>query len=281
MSTIPISISEEAFELYISPYLSKAKRGYVSRIPLYKIFNYLLYWLYTGCQWQALPIERSQSDPTVGEISWHAVYYHHRKWSRDGSLERVWQGSLHTIQATLKLTQLNLDGTHAFAKKGGESVAYQKRKQAKTSNILPFMDANGAIIATTGIIAGNHHDAFQLKPHLQQAFKSLKRLGIPLKGIYFNADAAFDTKEARQTCFNYGLIPNMAENKRNRKKVKRGRKRLFNPQIYKLRFVIERTFAWLDKFKRLLIRFERKDAFFLGAHYIAFTLINLRHILVA
>jgi len=62
---------------------------------------------------------------------------------------------------------------------------------------------------------------------------------------------------------------------------KRGRKRLFQPQIYKLRFTIERTFPWLDKFKRLLIRFERRDLYFLTAHFIAFTLINLRHILIA
>ena len=32
-------------------------------------------------------------------------------------------------------------------------------------------------------------------------------------------------------------------------------------------------------FKRLLIRFERYDACFLGAHYLAFALINLRHVL--
>jgi len=43
MSTIPTSITEEQFENHISPHLSKAKRGYVSKIPLYKIFNYILY----------------------------------------------------------------------------------------------------------------------------------------------------------------------------------------------------------------------------------------------
>ncbi len=279
MSTIPVSITEKQFEVHISPYLSQAKRGYVSRIPRYKIFNYILYWLYTGCPWRALPIARRPENPAAGEISWHAVYYHHRKWSRDGSLERVWQQSILALRPAIDLTYINFDGTHSPAKKGGESVVYQGRKKAKTSNILPFTDANGAIIATTGIIAGHHNDAFQLKPHLQRAFHSLKRLGLAIRGAYFNADAAFDTQEARKTCFNYGLIPNMPENKRNRKTIKRGRKRLFNRLVYKKRFVAERTFAWVDKFKRLLIRFERRDSYFLGAHYIAFTLINLRHLL--
>jgi len=184
-----------------------------------------------------------------------------------------------TIQDALNLSELTLDGTHTLAKKGGESVAYQHRKKGKTSNILPIMDANGYVIASTGIIAGNHNDAYQLKPHLQTAFKEMKQLGLAIQGAYFNADKAFDTREARKTCFNYGLVPNIPENSRNRQGTKRGRKRLFNAQVYRHRFGAERTFAWVDKFKRLLIRFERQDACFLGAHYIAFTMINLRHIL--
>ena len=88
------------------------------------------------------------------------------------ALQRVWEQSIQTIQDDLDLSQLNLDGSHAIAKKGGESVAYQHRKRAKTSNILPITDAQGYVIASTGIVAGNHHDAFDLKPHLQVAFQA-------------------------------------------------------------------------------------------------------------
>jgi transposase len=194
-------------------------------------------------------------------------------------LERVWQHSIEVINGDVDLEQLNLDGSHAIAKKGGESVAYQGRKKAKTSNILPITDGKGYILASTGIVAGNHNDSFNLKPHLQAAFKSIKRLGLLIAGAYFNADMAFDTREARKTCFNHGLIPNIPENRRNRKSPKRGRKRLFNADIYKRRFTSERSFAWIDKFRALLIRFDRKDAHFLGSHHIAFALINLRHVL--
>jgi len=83
-----------------------------------------------------------------------------------------------TIEADLNLSELNLDGTHVIAKKGGESVAYQGRKRAKTTNILPISDAQGYIIATTGLMAGNHNDAYNLKSHLQVAFKFMKRLGL-------------------------------------------------------------------------------------------------------
>lgn len=186
-----------------------------------------------------------------------------------------------TISEELNLSELNLDGTHAIAKKGGESVAYQGRKKAKTTNILPITDGHGFIIAATGLIAGNHNDAFNLKDHLQTAFKSMKRLGLTIAGAYFNGDKAFDTKAARKTCFNHDLIPNMAENRRNRKGVKRGRPRLFNAEVYKRRFTCERSFAWIDKFRALLLRYERRDAHYLGGHFIAFAMINLRHVLAA
>jgi len=216
--------------------------------------------------------------PRKKEISWQAVYYHWQKWNAAGCFEQIWQQSIHLIQNELDCEHLNLDGSHAIAKKGGESVVYQHRKRAKTSNILPITDAKGFIIASIGIVAGNRHDAFNLKVNLQTAFKCIKRLGIHLAGTFFNADSAFDTRDARKVCFNHGLIPNLDENKRNRKRVKRGRKRLFNPTVYKRRFSSERTFAWIDKFRALRLRDDRKDVNFLGGHHIAFALINLRHL---
>lgn len=207
------------------------------------------------------------------------MYYHFRKWSHDGSLQRVFEQSLATIRDQIDTHHVNLDGSHAAAKKGGEAVAYQGRKKAKTSNILAVTDANGFVLATTAIVAGNHNDAFQLKDTLRAAFKFIKRHGICLVGSYFNADASFDTKAARWTCFNHKLIPNIVENTRSRKRPKRGRKRRFNPTVYKQRFSSERTFAWIDKFRALLIRFDRTAAHFLGAHFIVYSLINLRHLL--
>lgn len=73
------------------------------------------------------------------------MYYHFRKWSRDGSLKTVWERSILTIQDDLNLSEINLDGSHASAKTGGESVAYQGRKKAKTSNLLPITDVNRVI----------------------------------------------------------------------------------------------------------------------------------------
>jgi hypothetical protein len=63
MSTIPTSVTEEQFEQYIRPCLSTAKRGYECKIALYKVFNYILYRLHTGCQWAQLPLALDGNHP--------------------------------------------------------------------------------------------------------------------------------------------------------------------------------------------------------------------------
>ena len=63
MSTIPISVTKEQFDVHIRPHLSTAKRGFECKIPLHKVFNYILYRLHTGCQWDRLPIDPDPDAP--------------------------------------------------------------------------------------------------------------------------------------------------------------------------------------------------------------------------
>ena len=71
-------------------------------------------------------------------------------------------------------------------------------------------------------------------------------------------------------------MPNIKENRRNRKTTKRGRKRWFNAVIHALRMRVERTLAWEDNCKRLLLRFERLQQRHYGMKLMAYTLMNLR-----
>ena len=88
--------------------------------------------------------------------------------------------------------------------------------------------------------------------------------------------ALIDAARHRKYMFNAGLTPNIPENSRHRKRPKRGRLRLFNAVIHALRMRVERTFAWEDKFKQLLLRFERIQQRHYGMKLMAYTLINLR-----
>ena len=115
---------------------------------------------------------------------------------------------------------------------------------------------------------------------LPQGLKALKQVakevGVDLRGAYVNLDGGFDSRHNRKMIFNAGMIPNITENPRHRKTTKRGRKRFFNEAIHALRMHVERTFAWEDTFKRLLLRFECMQQRHYGMKLMAYTLINLR-----
>jgi hypothetical protein len=115
---------------------------------------------------------------------------------------------------------------------------------------------------------------------LPKGLKALKQVaktvGLDLRGAYLNLDGGFDSTHNRKCMFNAGIIPNIKENPRHRKTTKRGRKRFFNEAIHALRVCVERTFAWEDKFKRLLLRVERNQQRHYGMKLMAYTLINLR-----
>jgi hypothetical protein len=110
----------------------------------------------------------------------------------------------------------------------------------------------------------------------------MKMISLPLIGIIFSLDSAYDNKATRKQIFNAKMKPNIKENKRNRKNKKRGRRKNFSEEIYEERFyTIERTFSFEDKFKRLLMRFERKSENHFSLKLLAYTMINFRHFSVS
>jgi len=62
-SPIPTSLTEKQFDQHVRPNISVAKRGFECSIPMYKVFNDILYNLHTGCQWEMLLIEPDPDDP--------------------------------------------------------------------------------------------------------------------------------------------------------------------------------------------------------------------------
>jgi len=135
MTTIPVSLTEAQFIQFIEPHLTKAKRGYVSKTPLYQIFNYVLYVLHTGCQWQELPIKRDAHDQP--EMSWQVPRYHFYTWRKDGSFDRLFDAGILHIQYQLNVSVLNLDGSHSAAKKGAKMSPIKVAKRPKPVTLSP------------------------------------------------------------------------------------------------------------------------------------------------
>jgi transposase len=273
---IPVQLSATEFHQFILPHLSMPKRGPRCKLGYHRIFNLILWVLYTGMQWKCLPVPTD----TQGNAAIHytTVYKVFARWSDDGSLEEAFIASVAHLSDHhhLDLTVLHGDGTNTVAKKGGDGIGYSGHKHQQGEKILAIIDNNGSVLAPLPVAPVNTADTVLL-PEGLKALKRVARLtGLELDGAYLNLDGGFDSKANRKAIFNAGLIPNIKENPRNRKTPKRGRKRLFNAVIHALRERVERTFAWEDKFKRLLLRFESIQQRHYGMKLMAYTLINLR-----
>src|ERR671937_81714 len=63
---IPVQLSEPEFEAFILPHLSLPKRGPKCKLGYYRVFNLILWVLYTGMQWKCLPVPTdAQGKPAI------------------------------------------------------------------------------------------------------------------------------------------------------------------------------------------------------------------------
>lgn len=117
---LPIQVLRKDFNKYILPRLSRCRRGPKGKLTRYQIFNYILFVLHTGIQWNQLPVKRN-------EIHWTNVYKWHLKWSKDGSYEDLFETSVKHLMTENKLdiSVLHGDGSNTVAKKGALGLATQ------------------------------------------------------------------------------------------------------------------------------------------------------------
>lgn len=275
---IPVNLTEDQFDEFVLSFIPKETLGRRHKITLFKVFNYILHVLYTGCQWKSIPIAQDSSGKP--EIHFSNIFRAFKKWVHNGVLVKIFEYSVENLHKNnlIDARVIHGDGSTTMAKKGGDNLGFSGHKHMKSEKVVAFCDRRCHVLSPMITAPGNQHES----PLFFKAMDSLKdlmnRIGVKMKDAVMSLDSAYDSKTNRKKIFNAGMIPNIKENKRNRKKAKVGKKRMFNDAIYQERFrTIERVFAWEDKFKRLLLRFERKSSHHFAMKLIAYTLINLRH----
>ena len=116
---IPVQLSETEFTAFILPHLSMPKRGPKCKLGYYRVFNLILWVLYTGMQWRCLPVPKDTNETPA--IHYTTVYKVFAKWADDGSLWQAFLASVRHLAAEkqLDISVLHGDGTNTVAKKGG------------------------------------------------------------------------------------------------------------------------------------------------------------------
>ena len=79
---IPVQLSENEFTTFILPHLSMPKRGPKCKLGYHRLFNLILWVLYTGMQWKCLPVPINLNGKPA--IHYTTVYRAFAKWTDDG-----------------------------------------------------------------------------------------------------------------------------------------------------------------------------------------------------
>jgi hypothetical protein len=275
---IPTQLELAEFQQFVLPHLSIGSRGPAPKLSLYKIFNYVLKIVYLGCQWKELPIDKDGEG--LPETHYTRIYRIWRRWVDNSCMDAIFAGSVSRLHQDdlLDTTVIHGDGTTTSAKKGGDNLGFSGHKKVKGDKVVAFCDRHCNVIAPFVAAPGNRNESPLLREALPKVMHIIREVGFDLQGTVVSLDGVYDCRANRKAIFNRGMVPNINPNPRRRKQPKRGRKPIIEPASFKERFwTIERVFAWEDKFRRLLLRFERIS----GLHYafktLAYTMINLRH----
>jgi len=275
---IPTKLGLAQFEAFVLTHLSVGSRGPAPKLRLHKIFNYILCVLYLGCQWKEMPIETDRQGRP--EIHYTRVYRAFRRWEAERCIAAIFAGSVRKLHedGLLDISVIHGDGTTTAAKKGGDNIGFSGHKKMKGDKVVTFCDRNCNVIGPFVSAPGNRNESPLLREALPQVTRLARAIGMDLQRTTVSLDGVYDCRANRKAIFNRGMIPNINANARGRKTPKRGRRPLFDPAIFEERFsTIERVFGWEDKFRRLLLRFDRLSQLHYAFKTLAYTMINLRH----
>lgn len=256
----------EIFEPFLPPQRTGKGRPYA---PFMKVLNTIIWVLINGAKWASVP-KAEQWSPKSTAHDWLG------KWKADGT----WENILFHILGIAELAGLinweraSVDGSFAAGKGGGEDVQYGYKGKGVTLHCL--IDGNGMPLAVTSTgAAGSEQD--QVEELLDRVNVQTGKTGRPKKRPNaLQGDKGYDSSKLRSVIRKRGIKPMIPRRSWPNRKAPLGRP----PSKPIDRWKIERTFAWLQKkYRRLVVRWERKNRYWLGFVLLALCLIWLDKIL--
>ena len=218
--------------------------------PLRELFDALRYLVKTGCQWRFLP---NDFPP------WTAVYQQARRWVAAG----VFEQAAHDLRVIMRFAEgrndqpsaMILDGrTLQSTPESGGRAGYDGAKKKKGSKVHVAVDTLGNLLALK-VTAANEQERAQVA----ELAKKVQEVTGGTIEIAF-VDQGYTGEDAAQQAEGEGIKLEVVKHTEAKKGF----------VLLPRRWVVERSFGWLGRFRRLARDYERLSTTLAGWHWLAF-----------
>ncbi len=255
----PSDVSDEEWA-FCAPYLTLMKEDAPQReYPLRSVFNALRYFVRAGCPWRLLPNDLPP---------WWVVHQQTRRWIDAG----VFEAMAKDLRALLRVVVHERNALPSAAifdsrtlqstPESGGRAGYDGYKRRKGSKVHAAVDTVGHLLALH-VTPANEQDRAQVETLAEQV---QERTGESVRIAF--VDQGYTGEAAAEAAASNGIelcVVKLAEAKRGF-------------VLLPKRWVVERTFGWASRFRRLGRDYERLASTLAGLHWLAFVCLMLSNL---
>lgn len=251
----PSDVTDDEWSLVVSYLTLMTENAPQRAYPLRELFNGLRYVVRYGVAWRALPHDFPP---------WSAVYQQTQRWLASGCFETLAQD----LRAVLRIAAgRNPDPTAAIidsrtlrsTPESGPRAGYDGAKRKRGSKLHMAVDTLGHLLALH-VTPANVDDRSQVE-RLASAVQDVTGENVTL--VY--ADQGYTGQQTADAAAAQGMelcVVKLPEAKRGF-------------VLLPKRWVVERSFAWATRFRRLVKDYERYAKTLAGFHVVAFVCVML------
>jgi transposase len=251
----PSDVSDDEWA-FAAPYLTLMTEDAPQReYPLREVFNGLRWMIRTGAPWRMMPNDLPP---------WHAVYDQTQRWLKAG----VFESMVHDLRQLLRMAEGRnpepsaaiLDSrTLQSTPESGARAGYDGAKRKKGNKVHMVVDTLGHLLALQ-VTAANEQDRAQVEALAEQVQTVT---GETVNLVY--ADQNYTGEQPAQAAAAQGIQLHVV-------KLPEAKKGFV---LLPRRWVVERSFAWATRFRRLAKDYERLPETLAGLHFLAFAVLML------